>query len=244
MAGAPAAARGGQAGAALVLAVLAVAGCRSGSDAGEGSGGPPGFVLPDRPDALHEALAFSDPAAFRAGVDGGVPTIELVGSARYQPPVRSPLAIALWKEHAFGDFVLDVDVQQTGREYGHRDLCFVFGHEAPDRFYYVHIATKADPHAHNVFLVNGAPRTAIATRTTAGVAWGDVGDWHHVRIERRGATIRVWFDDLQSPIMEAEDATLGAGRIGFGSFDDTGVFRDVSVVGRPSEPAPGPLFAE
>ena len=32
----------------------------------------------------------------------------------------------------------------------------------------------ADDHAHNVFIVNGAPRTKIAKRTTSGVDWGKV----------------------------------------------------------------------
>ena len=43
--------------------------------------------------------------------------------------------------------------QQPGadrlKEYGHRDMVFVFGYQSPAKFYYVHIATKADPNANN-----------------------------------------------------------------------------------------------
>lgn len=188
---------------------------------------PPGYRLAyeqhfDAPEAL-AGFAFSDPAAWAFSADGHSLALELVRQSRYQPPVRSPVNLALIADRVFGDFVLEVRLVQTGREYGHRDMCVFFGVQDPSHFYYVHLATAADDHAHNVFLVNGAPRTKIARETTQGVQWG-LGVWHTVRLERRLAegTIRVFFDDPDRPIMVAEDRTFGAGWIGFGSFDDTG----------------------
>jgi hypothetical protein len=180
---------------------------------------------------------FSDPAAFAVVVEGGDVVLTAKGGAKYKPPHRSPLNIALLDAPAFGDFVLDLEMQQTGREYGHRDLCLFFGHQGPARYYYVHIATKADPNAHNVFLVDGAPRRSFAAETTAGIDWGSPDSWHRVRLIRKGASIQVFFDDLETPIMEAEDATHGVGRIGFGSFDDEGRFRRIRIQGDP-RPAP------
>lgn len=121
-------------------------------------------------------------------------------------------------------------MKQTGREYGHRDMCLFFGYQSPQEFYYAHLATAADDHAHNVFLVNKTPRTKIARSTTKGVDWGlDV--WHKVALERRLAdgSIRVWFDDMEQPIMVAEDKTFGLGHLGFGSFDDTGRVADIQI---------------
>ena len=180
---------------------------------------------------------FSDPSAFEVGVEGGDVVLTAKGGAKYAPPHRSPLNIALLDTPAFGDFVLDLEMQQTGREYGHRDLCLFFGHQDPARYYYVHIASKADPNAHNVFLVDGAPRRSFAARTTTGIDWGSPDSWHRVRLVRVGASIRVYFDDLDTPIMEAEDSTHGVGRIGFGSFDDEGRFRRIRIQGDP-RPAP------
>lgn len=183
--------------------------------------------------AAGSLFRFSDSAAFAVDVEEGDVVLTARGGAKYAPPHRSPLNIALLDAPAFGDFVLDLEMQQTGREYGHRDLCLFFGHQGPARYYYVHIASKADPNAHNVFLVDGAPRRSFAARTTEGIDWGSPDSWHRVRLVRNGASIRVYFDDLETPIMEAEDATHGVGRIGFGSFDDEGRFRRIRIQGDP-----------
>lgn len=189
----------------------------------------------DAPAALAD-FAFTDPAAWRFSADGKAFTLELTQQSKYQPPHRSPVNIALLADRMLGDFILEVDLLQTGREYGHRDMCVFFGVQDPARFYYAHLATKTDPHAHNVFLVNRAARTNISTATTPGVNWG-LEVWHRVRLERRLAdgSIRVFFDDLTQPVMTAKDTTFGAGWLGFGSFDDTGKVDSVRIWA-PAEP--------
>jgi hypothetical protein len=47
--------------------------------------------------------------------------------------------------------------------------------------------------------------------------------------------IRVFFDDDPSPVLSAVDRTLLAGRVGVGSFDETGEFRVVEVTGAPAK---------
>ena len=121
-------------------------------------------------------------------------------------------------------------------------MCFFFGLTDPSKFYYVHVAKAADPNAHNVFIVNDAPRKNIAQKTTKGVDWGT--GWHTVRIERRMAegTIKVYFDDTTTPIMEAEDKTFGWGWVGVGSFDDSGFVRHIRVWGPESKDAKAEFF--
>lgn len=171
-------------------------------------------------------FATTDPNAWRIApaADPNKPAaLELSKQSKYSPPVRSPVNIALLADRVFSDFILEVDLKQTGREYGHRDMCLFFGVRDPAHFYYAHIATKADDNAHNVFIVNNAPRVKIAQTTTEGARWG-LEEWHRVRLERNAATglIKVYFDDLAKPIMVAEDTRFPSGYIGFGSFDDTG----------------------
>ena len=48
-------------------------------------------------------------------------------------PVRSPLNIALVRGHDLADFVMDVAVRSTGRDYGHRDLCLFFDYQDQNR---------------------------------------------------------------------------------------------------------------
>lgn len=198
-----------------------------------------GFALPlhaaDRivslsPEHVSREWTMSDSSAWKSVHDAMGDAIELFKQSDYKPDVRSPLNIALLRDSWVGDFTLNLEALQTSKEYGHRDLCLFFGFQNPTQFYYVHMATAADDHAHNIFLVDHAPRRAIAGTTTKGIDWG-TNAWHHIRLERslgEGA-IRVYFDDLAKPIMTAQDKTFGEGAIGVGSFDDTGKFRAIHL---------------
>ncbi len=188
------------------------------------------------PEAIAKQWKPTDPKAWAVMEDGAGHAYALTGASDYTPPVRSPHNISLLKDLEVTDFVLQADMKQTGKEYGHRDMCIFFGYQDPAHFYYVHIATKADPHAHSVFIVNDAPRVSIATERTEGADWGlDV--YHKVRIERdtTSGAIRVFFDNLDQPIMTAEDKTFLHGKVGFGSFDDTGNVDNIVVWGKKKE---------
>jgi len=197
-----------------------------------------------KPSAIQD-FVMTDPKAWRVAQSNDVSGLELVKQSQYKPIVRSPVNIALIANKKVGDFILEADLMQTGREYGHRDMCIYFGFQSPTNFYYVHIATAADPNAHNIFIVNNKPRTNIAKKTTKGVNWG-LGVWHHVRIERKASEglVTVYFDDLTEPIMLAEDKTLAAGHIGFGSFDDTGMIDNIRLWAPSAEDKKAPSFAD
>lgn len=193
----------------------------------------------DTPQALKDFVA-RDPKVWKhVRIDGGG-AIELAYDRKsYKDPNppkhRSPVHIALIAQPTFTDFILDLEMRSTVAPYGHQDLCVFFGYQDPEHFYYSHIAVKTDDHAHNIFIVNDAPRTRISTSTTPGVEW-KANHWHRVRLvrETRSGKIEVFFDELARPIMTANDKTFSEGWIGFGSFDDTGLFRRVRVYG------PGP----
>ena len=149
----------------------------------------------------------------------------------YQPPHRSPHNISLLKDVLVADFQIDVQVKSTHPDYGHRDVCLFFGYQDPAHFYYVHLGKKTDDHANQIFIVNDKPRTKISTKTTDGTNWDD--KWHHVRIVRTvsDGKIDISFDDLETPIMTAEDKTFTWGQVGLGSFDDTGAWDDFQLRG-------------
>jgi hypothetical protein len=182
---------------------------------------------------------FTDKSAWRIARVGDQHqrVLEQFRESKYQPPVRSHLNIALVQRVDVADFMLDVKVRSTGRDYGHRDLCLFFGHQDASHFYYVHLGKQADAAANSIFLVNGKPRTSIAEARTNGTPWTD--NWHHVRIERRvnDGLIEVYFDDMKNPAMTAHDRTFLHGRLGVGSFDDTGMFDDITIKG--TRRAPG-----
>ncbi len=177
------------------------------------------------------AFQFSDPDAFK--IDGD--ELVLHKASKYRAKVRSPHCIALIDGREYGDFVLRLEAMQTGKDVPHRDLCFFFGVESASRFYYVHISKTADPHANNIFRVADKPRIAIAEQTNNGNDWGN-NEWHKIKIERElpSGAIRVYFDDMENPIMRGTDKTFGWGMIGVGSFDDAGRYRNITV----GEPTP------
>ena len=150
----------------------------------------------------------------------------------YKPPHRSPYHIALVKDVTVGDFVFEARCRSTVKDYPHRDLCLFFGYRDAGHFYYAHLGKKTDDHANQIFIVNGADRKKISTRTTAGTNWDD--GWHRVKVVRSVADgkIEVYFDDMKKPVMTAKDKTFTAGRVGVGSFDDTGDWADVKLRGR------------
>jgi acetyl esterase/lipase len=177
-----------------------------------------------------------DPAAWEVRNAGGRTLYSLKTKAtRYSPPVRSPVNIALLEGPKVADFVFDVDLRSTQEPYGHQDLCLIFGWVDPSHYYYVHFGRQADAHANSIFLVDGAPRVSIATERTQGTDWSR--GWHRARVKRdaAGGRIEVYFDDLEKPVMVAVDAKFPAGRLGLGSFDDTGDFDAVRVYGKTVE---------
>ena len=151
--------------------------------------------------------------------------------SNYNPPHRSPYNISLLNAPTITSFQLDVDVLSTHPDYGHRDCCLFFGYQDPANFYYVHLGKKTDDHANQIFIVNDKPRIKISTKTTEGTNWDE--KWHHVRIIRNAESgqIRVYFDDMENPIMEAENTEFKFGKIGLGSFDDTGNWDNVVLRG-------------
>ncbi|MFM8272647.1 MAG: hypothetical protein ACKODX_09975 [Gemmata sp.] len=201
-----------------------------------------------KPEAASD-FVFSDPAVWKYGTDkDGKGYLDLhydrkAYKSTYSPKNRSPIHIALIANKKFTDFVLDCELQSTTEAYGHQDMCLYFGFTEPQKFYYVHIARAADMNAHNVFVVNEAPRKNFAKETTKGINWKKDA-WHKVRITRDTASgaIEVFFDDLTKPIMKAEDKTFGAGYIGFGSFDDTGRVRNIRVSGPKAEDRTAEFF--
>ena len=178
----------------------------------------------------------TDKAAWTFTKDGDRTVYALARKSKYRPKVRSPYGISLLKDVWLSDFVMDAWLRSTCKEYGHRDMCLFFGHQDLSHFYYIHIATKADPHANSVFLVNDKPRLSIAKERNKGTHWSE--GYHHVRLVRKveSGTIEVYFDDMRKPIMKAEDKTFRWGRVGVGSFDDTGNVDRIRLWGKKVTP--------
>ena len=137
----------------------------------------------------------TDPDAWRIepGNDGKV--LALHKQSEYEPQVRSPFNINLIRNVVVGSFKLEIKMRSTTKDYGHRDMCLIFGHQDSTHFYYVHIANQSDAHANSIFIVDAEPRVSIAETRTEGTKWDE--NWHTVQLIRDAekGTIEVFFDD-------------------------------------------------
>lgn len=149
----------------------------------------------------------------------------------FKPPFRSPHNISLVKDIKVTDFVFEAKVHSTGKDGDHRDMCLFFGYQDPSHFYYVHMAKKTDERANQIFIVDGADRKKVSTKTTPGTPWDD--KWHQVKLvhEASKGDIALYFDDMKTPIMKAHDHTFTWGQVGIGSFDDSGLWTDIKLHG-------------
>jgi hypothetical protein len=147
-------------------------------------------------------------------------------------PIRRPSALAVLKSAPLVRATVQVEMRSTApEEVKNRDLEIIFGYESPSRFYYVHLAGITDPNHNGIFLVDNKDRRRIDD----GTAPPQLKDreWHRARLERDGSSgrIEIFVDDSKEAVLKATDTTIPSGRVGLGSFDDTGEFRNLSVAG-------------
>jgi hypothetical protein len=173
-----------------------------------------------------------DPATWELAERDGNHTLAITArESAYNPPVRSPLHIALIKDLELGSFEITFRVRSTKDTGNHRDCCVFFNYRDEQHFYYVHLGAKPDPHSGQIMIVKEAPRLAL-TKNEKLTPWDN--DWHQVKLVRdvQSGEIAVYFDDMQTPHMQVNDTRFTKGRIGIGSFDDMNEFDDVVVMKR------------
>ena len=140
---------------------------------------------------------------------------------------RRPQQFALIKGVNVGSFTLETRVRREGSS-----MMIVFNYVDSLHFYYTHLSKdpgrKIDVH-NGIFLVDGAPRRRIAG-LEADPVLPDT-NWHKVRVVRdvNTGSIEVFVDQERRPRFSVVDKTFTCGRVGLGSFDETGDFADVRL---------------
>lgn len=159
-----------------------------------------------------------------------------------RPGPRRPFEYAvLTTGPTFGSVRIDAELRlDTPTSISNRDVIIVFGHRSDTEFYYVHLSQDNTIYPHNgIFVVDNADRLRIDDQWNGHVgAPPAVTDtaWHHVQVRHCTETgrISVHVDGAAEPLMTATDRTFASGRVGFGSFDNIGSMRDLTVAGVPT----------
>jgi hypothetical protein len=179
--------------------------------------------LQDRPN-----WRFEDPSAWAWEAEGNSTTLVLKRPSQYKPKVRRPFNLAWFEARKFGSFTMTGEMRLDALNKGNNDLCIAFGGTDESAFYYAHLGESAD-HVHlHLHVVNQADRKAITTNRQETIPW-QPNHWHSFKLVRDAVDgkIAVWFDDQL--ILESVDKTFTEGKIGLGSFDDLGAFRNVNI---------------
>jgi hypothetical protein len=148
---------------------------------------------------------------------------------------RRPSQFALAETPAYASVTIEAEVRKEPKALRNRrnSIILVYTWQDKDHFNYAHLSDdngQRSPHHNGIFHVFGGDRARISS--TQGPDTLTEERWYKVRLEHDGKHVRVWVDGETSPSFEACDYSLRSGRVGLGSFFDTGDFRRVKITGK------------
>ncbi len=165
--------------------------------------------------------------------DAGTEVLRML-VARPQREPRRPTQFALADTAPFERVTLEAEVKRLGGS-----LILVYAWRDATHFNYAHLSvdTGAKQPVHNgVFHVYGGERVRISTeRGPAALPSAD--KWYRVKLDYDASTGKalVTVDGRELPSLKAVDLSLGAGKVGVGSFFETALFRNVKIKGLPAQ---------
>ncbi len=160
-----------------------------------------------------------------------VPVLSLRQSRGPIPGPRRPIQFALAQTPDFDRVTLSADVMPLARS-----LIIVFAYRDEAHFDYAHLsidAAAAQPVHNGIFHVYGGERVRISSER-GPAAFPATNRWYHVELARDSQTgaVRVSVDGRPIPALSAVDVSLGPGKIGLGSFDETARFKNLHISGK------------
>ena len=167
-------------------------------------------------------------ADWKVAAEDGVPVLQLVEHRGPLPGPRRPIQFALADVPEYTRLILEADVRPLGNS-----LLIAFAYRDAAHYDYAHLSvdTGGKQPVHNgIFHVYGGERVRISSERGAA-AFSGTGRWHHVKLTHDAVTgtVDVIVDGKELPALHAIDLSLGYGKIGPGSFDETGEFKDVTI---------------
>lgn len=160
----------------------------------------------------------------------GSPVLHLLIGREPPPGPRRPMQFALAETPMFHNVTIDADLKPLKRS-----LIIVFAYHDAAHFDYAHLSTDTatkEPNHNGIFHVYGGERVRISSEA-GPPAFAAASRWYHIRLTFDGASgqVRVSVNGQRLSALEASDMSLSSGRVGIGSFDETGDFRAVHIAG-------------
>lgn len=166
-------------------------------------------------------------------VENGVLRLLVKGEPPAGQP-RRPTKMALLNSRPYRKVTVEAEVKRNARS-----LIIVYGWQDASHYNYAHMSSDAaaTQAVHNgMFHVFGGERARISPLD--GPASFETMDWTPVKLVFDGATGHCYVEvnGKRNPSLEADDLSLRWGRVGLGSFNETGDFRNVRVTGEQRDP--------
>lgn len=170
-------------------------------------------------------------AEWKVDTESGAPVLRLLVGHDPLPGPRRPFQFALADAPVFERVTVNADVRPR-----RRSLMIVFAYRDPAHFDYAHLSTDTaskQPVHNGVFHVYGGERVRISS-VTGPAAFAALDRWYHVVLvyDSKSGEVIVSVDGTPVPALHAFDLSLGAGKIGIGSFNEIGDFKNVKIAGQ------------
>lgn len=163
---------------------------------------------------------------------GSAETLELLVKKPQEKP-RRPKQFAVLQEGPYSAFTLEVDVKRN-----EKSLILVYAYQDDNHFNYAHLSVDdpAKVHVHNgIFHVFEGDRVRISPLEGGPGALPDT-EWTHVKMVWSGKTgeLVCYANGKTSGALRGIDLSLKYGKVGLGSFFETGQFRNLKITGTPA----------
>ena len=162
-------------------------------------------------------------------VDGHEVLRQVTNPIPKNPSPRRPVHHAIARTKAFKKVTIECEMQRVGKS-----MIVLYAWADEGHYNYVHLSSDSAEKqiVHNgVFHVYGGDRVRISKAIGPGTL--PTEEWIKVKIVHDGRTGRVYaeVDGKRNASLDAVDVSVTEGRVGLGSFFETGAFRNVRIMG-------------
>ncbi len=173
---------------------------------------------------------FSNPKAWGISKTGNSYYLHFQTDTSYKPRVVSPSTIGILNNFVFGDFILEADLMPLGTDSILNEICIYLSFKDSLQYYYVQLASMTNENTHGVFLVNRSPQIKISSDSIENPGFYKE-TWYKLRIERDiiQRTIKVFCNNMKTPVLESRNYELVMGYIGFGAFSGSGCVDNIKI---------------
>jgi hypothetical protein len=166
--------------------------------------------------------------------EDGKPVLRLHVVGPRDPQPRRPVQFALAETEPWQKVTVECDVKRDGGS-----LILVYAYRDEAHFNYVHLsvdAAKKQPVHNGIFHVFGGERVRISSNEGPASLPSDQ-EWYHVQLIYDGSTgaAKVLVNGKENQSLKGVDMSLGAGKVGIGSFFEKALFKNVKIAGTPAK---------